>query len=586
VITGGARGITAEVAVALAEAFRPRQLVLGRSPAPEAGEEAGLAACRDEAELRRYLLSGPARGRTPQAINERVREILARREIRHNLNRITAAGSDVVYRSVDVRDRAAVREVITRAEKEYGPVRGLIHGAGVLADRKIGDQADAQFALVYDTKVAGLHNLFDAVDPEVLEFLVLFSSSTARFGRTGQVAYAAANEYLNKWAQQAAVRLPDCRVVSFNWGPWAGGMVGDALRAVFENEGLHLIPPAEGARLVVDEIQSGDVGPGPVEIVVLAERPTPAPPEPVRTPATLVEAASPDRRLETIWRRKVDLKTLPILADHVIDGHAVLPLALILEWTVEGALHRNPGLVVRGVDNLRLFKGIVLGGREAAEVEIAAGKAVREGEEFRVPIELRGALANGREVIHARAEVLLSTRPAAGTRQSLNQPLPRPSFLHDEIYGPILFHGPAMQGIEQVEGCGERGITGRVRTSPAPSEWLERPLRSRWLTDPLTLDCAFQLVVLWTRDQLGSNSLPTAVGRYRQFRTDFGSGSVRVVAEIRHATDSRAVADIEFLDDRGDLIARLESYECVVDVSLGQAFRRNQLILPTPVTVS
>ena len=36
VITGGARGITAEVAVALAEAFQPRLLLLGRSPEPEA----------------------------------------------------------------------------------------------------------------------------------------------------------------------------------------------------------------------------------------------------------------------------------------------------------------------------------------------------------------------------------------------------------------------------------------------------------------------------------------------------------------------------------------------------------------------
>jgi hypothetical protein len=92
--------------------------------------------------------------------------------------------------------------------------------------------------------------------------------------------------------------------------------------------------------------------------------------------------------------------------------------------------------------------------------------------------------------------------------------------------------------------------------------------------------------VLWTRDNLGSNSLPTAVGRYRQFRPAFGPGSVLVVAEIRQSTDSRAVADIEFLDDRGELVAQIESYECVVDASLGQAFRRNQLILPTPVTAS
>src|SRR4029079_16590859 len=35
VISGGARGITAEVAVALAEAFRPTIVLLGRSPAPE-----------------------------------------------------------------------------------------------------------------------------------------------------------------------------------------------------------------------------------------------------------------------------------------------------------------------------------------------------------------------------------------------------------------------------------------------------------------------------------------------------------------------------------------------------------------------
>ena len=34
VISGGARGITAEVAVALAAAFQPRLVVLGRSPAP------------------------------------------------------------------------------------------------------------------------------------------------------------------------------------------------------------------------------------------------------------------------------------------------------------------------------------------------------------------------------------------------------------------------------------------------------------------------------------------------------------------------------------------------------------------------
>ncbi len=70
----------------------------------------------------------------------------------------------------------------------------------------------------------------------------------------------------------------------------------------------------------------------------------------------------------------MDLKTLPILADHVIDGHAVLPMAMILEWAAEGALQRNPGLVVCGVDDLRLFKGVILSGREPATVDVLAGE--------------------------------------------------------------------------------------------------------------------------------------------------------------------------------------------------------------------
>ena len=82
VITGGARGITAEVAVALAEAFQPRLLLLGRSPEPGAAEDQPLADCHDEVALKRALLSRPDRFRSPQAIGEQVRQIMARREVR------------------------------------------------------------------------------------------------------------------------------------------------------------------------------------------------------------------------------------------------------------------------------------------------------------------------------------------------------------------------------------------------------------------------------------------------------------------------------------------------------------------------
>jgi NAD(P)-dependent dehydrogenase (short-subunit alcohol dehydrogenase family) len=584
VISGGARGITAEVAVALAESFQPRLVLLGRSPAP-GPEEGWLADCHDEAEVKRALLVHDEGRRAPQALGEAARQVLAQREIRNTLRRITAAGSKVEYRSVDVRDRGGVREAMAQVRDEFGAVRGLIHGAGVLADRRIVDLTDPQFDLVWDTKVKGLHHLVEAIDPDSLAFLAVFSSSSARFGRAGQAAYAAANEYLNKWAQQAALRLPRCRVISFNWGPWAGGMVTDTLRPMFEREGLTLIPLQTGARLVIDEIQTPQTGPRPVEILVWAERQatgTPVPPPmPGGTPAARVL-----RELEPAFVRAVDLKSLPILGDHVIEGNAVLPMAMILEWVAEGALHRNPGLVVCGVDHLRLLKGVILSQRRPATIEVLAGKAVRSGADFIVPVEVRGMGNQGREVIHARAEVVLGEHYPNESRRLRDQVLTRYPLARDEIYTSVLFHGPALQGIEQVEGCSERAIAGWVLAAPEPAQWMERPWRSQWLTDPLAIDCAFQLVVLWSREQLGANSLPTAVGRYRQYRAGFGDGSLRVLAEIRQAGTARAVADIEILDAEGQLVARLEAYECVVNSSLNQAFRRNQLTAHSSVVPS
>ena len=356
VLSGGGRGITASVAIALATAFQPRLIVLGRTPAP-GPEEAWHAGLDDEAGLKRALAARSSRRLTPHELKDEAQRLLAERELRQNLDRIKKAGSPVVYHSIDVRDGAAVRAAIARARQEFGPIRGLVHGAGVLADRKIVDQSDAQFDSVYGTKVEGLENLFKAIDPLSLSLVVLFSSSTARFGRVGQVAYAAANEFLNKWAQQQAVRLSGCRVVSFNWGPWAGGMVTDALKPIFEQEGHSLIPLDAGARLVVEEARRA--AGSPVELVVAAE-PVRAV-EPARSTATARPEAPAREGLQTVLKRVVDLESAPVLGSHIIDGHPVLPVALILEWMAEAATARNPGLLVSGVDDFRLFKGVILG---------------------------------------------------------------------------------------------------------------------------------------------------------------------------------------------------------------------------------
>ena len=91
----------------------------------------------------------------------------------------------------------------------------------------------------------------------------------------------------------------------------------------------------------------------------------------------------------------------------------------------------------------------------------------------------------------------------------------------------------------------------------------------------MAIDGIFQAMILWSFERSGAGSLPTFVGRYRQYRRAFPPDRVRIVARITHATDLLARADVALLDADGLLVARIEDYECVIDASLNQAFRRN-----------
>jgi NAD(P)-dependent dehydrogenase (short-subunit alcohol dehydrogenase family) len=579
VITGGARGVTAEAAVALARTFAPTLVLLGRRPKPQP-EPDWLVGATGEKAIKNALVAHSPGSLSPRELAEQFREVAANREIRQTIQRIQEAGGRVYYRSLDVRNESAVRAALAEVRSRLGPVRGLVHGAGVLEDRLIEDKTAEQFERVYRTKVAGLRALLNSLDPQDLRLLVLFSSVTARFGRAGQVDYAAANEVLNKIAQEEALRRPHCRVLSINWGPWDGGMVTPALKKIFTQEGVGLIPLQTGADFLVKEIcQTSDRG---IEVVVLAD-----PQARSKSDAMPAQGANAPRSgMELAFERKVDVEQCPFLKSHVIDGKAVLPLAMSMEWLAHAALHGNPGLTFHGFDGVRVLHGVILEEESSCTIRVLAGKPVREGLLTRVPVELRstqGVRKNGpagAETLHVRGEVILAIRlpePDGGPPE-----LPLHPYKHnqEEIYDQFLFHGPDLQGIETVEGCSKRGIAGFVAGAPVPTEWIDRPLRNTWLADPLVIDSAIQLMVLWTFENMGCGSLPCFVGSYRQYRRFLPSGGVRAVVEVKESTEHRAIAAIFFLDSEGKLVARMENYESVIESGLNEAFRRNRLGQP------
>jgi len=565
VVTGGGRGVTAATALALAKTWQPTLLLLGRSPEPQAEPE-WLTPLTAESDIKRAIMQHATEKLHPKDIEERYQAVAAGRELRATLAAIKAAGGTALYRSVDIRDNGAVSTLLNSIRQEYGPIRGIIHGAGVLADRLIIDKTRAHFNQVYGTKVAGLRSLLDATRSDDLRVIALFGSTTGRFGRSGQVDYAVANEVLNKLAQQESRLRPACRTICMNWGPWDGGMVTAALKKVFTEEGIGLIGLTAGGELLVREIAAQN---GPIEVIVLADTTGSA------LSATLRPTA---KALEEAFSLTLKVDEFPFIRSHVMDGKAVLPMAMIVEWLSHGALHGNPGFRFHGFNDLRICKGVIFEHCSPFVITVRAGKAEKRDSLFYVPVELTSAGCNSRTLLHARAEIVLATKLPEGIRSIVDLPSTPYEGSQDIYHQDQLFHGPDLQGIEQISGCSAKGICASVKAAPAPSDWIRQPLRNVWLTDPLAIDCAFQLMILWSFQRFGSGSLPSFAGRYRQFQDSFPRNGAQIVIRVTAEREHSAQADMEFLDrSSGKLIARLEGYECVIDPSLQRAFKRNQL---------
>jgi acyl transferase domain-containing protein/NAD(P)-dependent dehydrogenase (short-subunit alcohol dehydrogenase family) len=266
VVTGGGRGVTAAVLREMARLFRPRLVILGRTPLGPPEPE-WLAALTTDQEIKASLHQASGARLTPRELGERARLILKSRELKKNLDSLAETGAQVEYLSGDFTRPAALEAVARRVRAKHGPIRGFIHGAGVLADHPILGKNQDDFARVYATKTQIAAHLLEAFQTEPLKLVVFFSSSTARFGRQGQSDYAAGNEVLNKTAWELSSLHPNTRVLAVNWGPWAGGMVNETLAGQFHAQGVGLIGLKEGAETFVRLIRSpvGD----PAEVVVL-----------------------------------------------------------------------------------------------------------------------------------------------------------------------------------------------------------------------------------------------------------------------------------------------------------------------------
>ncbi|MGW3951117.1 SDR family oxidoreductase [Streptomyces sp. NPDC004752] len=537
VATGGARGVTAAALADLARTHRPRIVLLGRTALTP--EPAGLASATDEPALTRLLAERTpedAATSSPARIAARAREILAAREVRETLEVLEAAGSPVRYVQVDVRDGDAVAAALRDVRDAWGPVNGIVHGAGVLADKRIADKTDEQVEKVMSTKVDGLRALLAATADDPLNLICLFSSVAAVFGNAGQSDYAMANEILGQVASAEQARRPGCLVRCIAWGPWRGGMVTPALAGHFGRSGVPLIPLEQGAAAFTAEL-GGTAGEARVLLVAGDD------------PAALSPAGNP---LPAQLLVRED--SLPQLADHALTGVPVLPVAMVLNWFAGAATAWLPGAGPLVLRDLRVYKKCALPELAGTGHRLTVhGSRGVTGSPSGLEAELRGesGVAHFRAVLDTRTE---EPDPAAWSSPDGLKPLDRTE-LYDEA---SLFHGPRFQSVRSLHGVSEHGaeaIVAGVRVLEWPGE--------HWPLDPAAMDGALQLALVWAQEALGAATLPMAVAECRVHRRGPVDGTVRCVLRGRKVHSTGARCDAALIDADGAVRLELLGVELV-----------------------
>ncbi len=236
-ITGGLGGIGLVFAELLAETVRARLVLTARSELPARDVWDAWIAEHGEDE----------------ATSARIRAV----------RRLEEKGAEVLVAAADVADKDAMREVIDRSIERFGAVHGVIHCAGLLGSGVIETKTREQAELVLAPKVRGTQVLEQVLAGREPELVVLTSSISTAPRVLAGVDYAAANAYLDAWANGRAGRAGGPHVVAMCWDTWAEvGMathftVPEHLRRRHEESLALAVTPREGREAFLRALASG-----------------------------------------------------------------------------------------------------------------------------------------------------------------------------------------------------------------------------------------------------------------------------------------------------------------------------------------
>ncbi|VEP16804.1 conserved hypothetical protein [Hyella patelloides LEGE 07179] len=195
-ITGGLGGVGLVIAEYLAQSVRANLVLTSRSIFPPKQEWTQW--------LEKYSESHPTS-----------------RKIR-KLQQLESLGSKVLIISADVANLEQMEQAFALAERKFGTINGVFHGAGILNSdtfQSIADTSKVHCQQQFQPKINGLLVLEQVLKEKNLDFCLLLSSISSVLGGLGYLAYSAGNLFMDSFTQYHN-QTDSIPWITVNWDSW------------------------------------------------------------------------------------------------------------------------------------------------------------------------------------------------------------------------------------------------------------------------------------------------------------------------------------------------------------------------------
>jgi enediyne polyketide synthase len=408
-VTGGAKGITTECAIALAQQTRVKMALVGRSPASD--------------------------------------------EIKQTLNRFQSQGLTCRYYVCDIAYPESVSDLVQQVTQDLGKITGVIHGAGLNQPRRV-EQVSFEAALTeVSPKLLGAYNLLEALAVHPPKLFLAFSSIIGLTGMAGNTWYAFANESLSILLRHFQKQHPTTQVLSLAYSVWDEVGMGAKLGSVkhLERMGISAISPLEG---VSRFLKLFECDPGVSQVVIPARLGglDTWQPVPLSIPLELrfiEKILYIEPHVAVTVRTHLSLERDLYVKDHIWRGSYLFPTVFGLEAMTQAIAFVTGTLepeIIR-LENISLRRPVVVNESNGVEIEIHAEVAEKdENGETQVKVGIRTE-QTGFNTNHFSATFVLGQR-----KQGEKIALPLGELLaitpDTDLYGSLLFQGKLFQQLD------------------------------------------------------------------------------------------------------------------------------------------